>query len=386
MEITFSNLDKEYSKGKREYIGDIQPKFWYIKKIPGSGKVLVKRQHSESTGANKPKSKMFNHIGEYFGYQIAKKADIKSCPVDLVTLHDRKNRFSEKMLFYTACASHFLKNNGTYILPGEAVILDFCSDRSEEYKKTLAGFFSNEENTSYMPEYLEDNVDCVIASIVNETIKVEESMAKRKKEQITEDCSENISNAIDMIVYDCIFGNHDRHSGNWSMEIDPDNGRVTLYPLYDNEAVLGLRKTEAEVENILSSNNVDKEIEEKIFSRMGYGNKRSEISYKDMLEHLVKKYPEYAIPSIKKITSKVDEKFINELYDGVRGISTRGESAEELNYSDELPETYRQLGMRMFSNRRNYALDLLKRTKFSKRAHNEKAETNKRKNEELELV
>ena len=160
MEITFSNLDKEYSKGKREFVGDIQPKFWYIKKFPGSGKVLVKRQHSASLGANKPRSRMFNHIGEYFGHQIAEKAGIKSCPVDLVTLHDNKNRFSEKIQFYTACASHFLKKNGTYLMPGETIISELCNDRSEEYKKILSGFFTNGGNTVYIQDSLEDNVDC----------------------------------------------------------------------------------------------------------------------------------------------------------------------------------------------------------------------------------
>ena len=97
MEVSFKNLDKEFVKGKREYVGDIQPKFWYSKKYPDVGEVLVKRQYSQSFGNNKPKSRMFNHIGEYFGYKIAEKADINCCPVDLVTLHDRKNRFSDKI-------------------------------------------------------------------------------------------------------------------------------------------------------------------------------------------------------------------------------------------------------------------------------------------------
>ena len=342
MEITFKNLDKKYIKGKREFIGDIQPKFWYMKKAQASEKVLVKRQHSQSMGANKPKSRMFNHIGEYFGYKIAEKAGLNCCPVDLVTLHDKKNRFSDKILFYTACASHSLKKDESCIIPGEVVVSDFCNNRSNEYKMALTEFMDNHNNLGFInSEILENNVDFVIASIVNETINIEKNFGKRTSEEIANDCSENIKNAIEMIVYDCIFGNHDRHSGNWSMEIDADNGKATMYPMYDNEAVLGLRMTENEVQNILNSDNPNKEIDEKLCSRMGFGKESSKISYKKMLEHLVQKYPEYAIPSIQKITSRVDEEFIRDLYDGLNGISTRG----------------------TFRTRRNYTLDLLKRVK-----------------------
>ena len=364
MEITFKNLDKKYIKGKREFIGDIQPKFWYMKKAQASEKVLVKRQHSQSMGANKPKSRMFNHIGEYFGYKIAEKAGLNCCPVDLVTLHDKKNRFSDKILFYTACASHSLKKDESCIIPGEVVVSDFCNNRSNEYKMALTEFMDNHNNLGFInSEILENNVDFVIASIVNETINIEKNFGKRTSEEIANDCSENIKNAIEMIVYDCIFGNHDRHSGNWSMEIDADNGKATMYPMYDNEAVLGLRMTENEVQNILNSDNPNKEIDEKLCSRMGFGKESSKISYKKMLEHLVQKYPEYAIPSIQKITSRVDEEFIRDLYDGLNGISTRGDHADELTEKDELPEFYRKLGMITFRTRRNYTLDLLKRVK-----------------------
>ena len=364
MKITFKNLDKKYIKGKREFIGDIQPKFWYMKKAQASEKVLVKRQHSQSMGANKPKSRMFNHIGEYFGYKIAEKAGLNCCPVDLVTLHDKKNRFSDKILFYTACASHSLKKDESCIIPGEVVVSDFCNNRSNEYKMALAEFMDNHNNLGFInSEILENNVDFVIASIVNETINIEKNFGKRTSEEIANDCSENIKNAIEMIVYDCIFGNHDRHSGNWSMEIDADNGKATMYPMYDNEAVLGLRMTENEVQNILNSDNPNKEIDEKLCSRMGFGKESSKISYKKMLEHLVQKYPEYAIPSIQKITSRVDEEFIRDLYDGLNGISTRGDHADELTEKDELPEFYRKLGMITFRTRRNYTLDLLKRVK-----------------------
>ena len=96
MEIAFKNIDKDYVKGRKEFIGDIQPKFWYrsINSNNGnSGEILVKRQHHQIVEKNKPKSKLFNHIGEYFGHVIAEKAGLKSCPVELVTVHDTKNKY-----------------------------------------------------------------------------------------------------------------------------------------------------------------------------------------------------------------------------------------------------------------------------------------------------
>lgn len=362
MEITFKNLDKDYSKGLREYVGDIQPKFWYHGRRTGLGSVVVKRQSSEHISKNRPRSPMFNHVGEYFGYLLAEKAGVKACPVDLVTLHDHKNKYSPTIKLFTACASHNLKKPGTILMPGEIVLARLGYDGAADTMiSSIGGREGIYRDSIYVSSSEEDNVDLVIASIVRHTITSETNAGKRTSEEIQEDVKQNVQDAMDMIVFDCIFGNHDRHSGNWAMEEDDEIGRTTLYSAYDNEAVLGFRRSVAQISNVLENEKtMEEETNNILFSRMTPGKKDRRANYKDMLDYLVEKYPEYALPSILKITSRVDEKYVESLYDAMKGISQRGEDSGELSNTDELPDAYKYFGMEAFKARRNYALSLLR--------------------------
>lgn len=70
MNIIFKNIDDEYIKSRPEYMGDIQPKYWFRNK--GGNTILVKRKSSQTVNGQHKKSSMYNHFGEYFGYLIAR--------------------------------------------------------------------------------------------------------------------------------------------------------------------------------------------------------------------------------------------------------------------------------------------------------------------------
>ena len=44
---------------------------------------------------------------------------------------------------------------------------------------------------------------------------------------------------VDMVMFDCKFGNYDRGIENWLLYRDGKSKEIKLYPLFDNEAVLG---------------------------------------------------------------------------------------------------------------------------------------------------
>lgn len=395
MEITFKDLNKDYIKGPRELVGDIQPKFWYTGRQSGVGSVLVKRQSSERGGKNKPRSPMYNHIGEYFGYVLAERAGVKACPVDLVTLHDYKNKYSSTIKFFTACASHNIKKLGTSLIPGEVVISRLNFDDTiqlDSLMKRIAkrdGIYGDSGYTSIS----EDNVDLVIASIARETLETENRLGKKTSEEIKEDTIRNVQDAINMIVFDCIFGNHDRHSGNWSMEIDTEAGSSSLYSAYDNEAVLGLRRSVQQIESVLlNEKTMEQRTDEILFSRMNIGRRLIRPTYREMLEHLVQNYPDFTYPAISRIVTGVDEKFLESLYEDVKGISQRGDSAGELTLADELPEVYKDFGLEAFKARRKYALELLRTKPFKTNSQKESAigkitgDDSDENNKDLELV
>ena len=45
---------------------------------------------------------------------------------------------------------------------------------------------------------------------------------------------------IDMIMFDCRFGNYDRRIDNWMLYQDGQTGEIKMYPMFDNEAILGV--------------------------------------------------------------------------------------------------------------------------------------------------
>lgn len=376
MDIIFNNIDKKYIKSRPEYMGDIQPKFWFTSK---SDTILVKRQHSQKVVGQHQKSKMFNHYGEYFGYLLAKKADVNACPVDLITVHDTKNKYSKTQHLYTACGSmNALKPSQNMIL-GEGVVEAFELNHPEKFKEILStqSGIPNIQKRMTIEPY--DNVDIVLVSIVAKTIKYESKSGKCSNEQIKEDAKENLKSAIDMMVYDCMFGNNDRHSQNWAMCTDEETGRATMYPLYDNERVLGLSIPEADMKKAVASGDLDVKTEQSEFSRMGISPIHTGVSYKAVLEHLANNYPEYAIPTIKRITDNVTVQDIEELYDATKGITQRSEFSDELTSADELPEEYKTYGIALYTQRRTFARDLLEK-------HRNKDITTSRRGQDEELM
>lgn len=358
MEFTFNNIDGKYAKGRSERMGCIQPKFWFSS---NEGTILVKRQQGQKVSGQQQKSRMFNHFGEYFGYCLAQKSGVEACPVDLITLHDTRNKYSKTKYLYTACGSKKLLQPSQMMILGESVVSSFELNHNEKFKEII----SAEKPIVYSKRKLSldshDNIDVVLASIVAETIRYESKSGKLSEEQIREDVQENLKSAINMIVFDCIFGNNDRHSENWAMCIDLESGRIRQYPLYDNERVLGLSLTEAEIKGAVSAGDLDTKTEDSEFSRMGISPIHTGVSYKEVLKYLCANYQQYAIPAIKRITDSVTVQDIGDMYDEAKGITKRSECSNELTPADELPEEYKAYGLALYAQRRAFARDLLEK-------------------------
>ena len=153
---------------------------------------------------------------------------------------------------------------------------------------------------------------------------------------------------IQMIVYDCLYGNNDRHDENWSFIYNKDNGfpDINLYPLYDNERVLGLYENQNTIEKALTLNerDFDDYTTAMLFSKMRVpGEKKKNSTYKDVLGYLLEKYPETTSSEIAiNLWANSKEK--------VRRMS------EEC---DGLPQCYVDFGSRLYETRYDYAKDIL---------------------------
>lgn len=288
-------------------------------------------------------------------------ADVDACPVDLITLHDTKNKYSKSLQLYTACSSQRILTPFQHMILGENIFHRFVNNYPERFQEIISKRYDFPEREGYFAISVEDNIDVIIAAIIAQTVEFEKKAGMKTSSEIKQDVSKNMISAFDMFVYDCVFGNNDRHSQNWAMYTDEEEGAIRMYPLYDNERVLGLSKPEAEVKRDVNSDDLIEKIDKYALSRMGISPIHSGLSYKMVLEHLTQKYPEFAIPAIRKITNNVRVDFIEELYDSAKGIIERSEDRNELTENEELPEEYRIYGTTLYSERREFAKKLLER-------------------------
>ena len=152
---------------------------------------------------------------------------------------------------------------------------------------------------------------------------------------------------IEMIVYDCLYGNYDRHDENWSMHLQA-SGDIDLYPLYDNEKVLGLYENQNFIQDTLRDEEVEKKAEEKFFSRMHVpGEDKKNSTYKEMLEYLMNTYPQETREMLQKQLSRHTAESIR----------------KRLEECDGLPSVYVDFGTQMYTYRNAFAKELLERNK-----------------------
>lgn len=337
----FKNIDS-FVAGRFERMGMLKGKRWYTgmqKKAEGEDEfslVLFKPKRKEHGD-----KKVFcaNHYGEVVGYLLALGSRTSACKVELAHLscyyeniHKERNNGTPEPK--DGCISYSHLERGELLHHGKLVVDDYIREHpSQEYE--------------YRRNY-ENNIDICIAAIEEETRRFyQKSHIKRSEEYIETKVLENRRTAINMIVYDCLYGNNDRHDENWALVKDLDGRDISLYPLYDNERVLGLYENIRTIEASLENNSVENDSEKLLFSRMTVpGENGTSSSYKDVLGHLIATYSE---------TGELLEKHLK----GNPPMKLR----MYLESCEGLPRPYIDYGSRMYESRYNFAKELIKKNK-----------------------
>lgn len=337
----FKNIDS-FTAGRFERMGMLKGKRWYTgmqKNADGEGEfslVLFKPKRKEYGD-----KKVFcaNHYGEVVGYLLALGSRTSACKVELAHLscyyeniHKERNNGTPEPK--DGCISYSHLERGELLHHGKLVVDDYIREHpSQEYE--------------YRRNY-ENNIDICIAAIEEETRRFyQKSHIKRSEEYIETKVLENRRTAINMIVYDCLYGNNDRHDENWALVKDLDGRDISLYPLYDNERVLGLYENIRTIEASLENNSVENDSEKLLFSRMTVpGENGTSSSYKDVLAHLLATYSE---------TGELLEKHLK----GNPPMKLR----MYLESCEGLPRPYIDYGSRMYESRYNFAKELIKKNK-----------------------
>lgn len=229
------------------------------------------------------------HISEFLGYLLAKRSDFKVCDVELYksllssgkfalgTISHKEKSQNDKLLFPQTMIKEFLETQNINRDIYNGVDIDTVMD---------AAFFLINKNKRPYQEFLDFKQDFV-----------------------------------NMSVYDLKYMNPDRRIVNWFIREDMKNGQIDLYPMFDNEMILGFNEDLDEGE--LSEEELelkDSERNSAILIPKDVMQKKGESNYKDVMNYLLTKYPvqtQKALEQVNRVTSEELEEMLNSI-EGVR--------------------------------------------------------------------
>lgn len=258
-----------------------------------------------------------NHYGEYIGYRIAEKIGIPACKVDMAKRR-HVNKYSRKTSDIEGCISYIHKEARDTVISGMSILEEYRRDVLEPQGiKT----YSSSNN----------NIDIILSAV--------EWNLTKKSNLPNHRINEILKSIVEVVVFDCAFGNSDRSDENWGIlhrsNEEDKNKSIELYPIYDNERILGFMEREDVVRRLITDEReVSRYHNEELLSRIGYPPKNEKANYRDMINYLLDKYPEWARSGIDKVL-KFKEKDLDEI----------------LDECDELEDSYKQFSKMIFRER-----------------------------------
>lgn len=213
------------------------------------------------------------HIGELLGSIIARKIGFKVCEVELY-----KAPLSKPGKYDIGAISYVKKSKNDSIYWSKSIINGYIKKQGIKNQRdwvhdidtilnSMFGYFITEKHRPYQ-EYLDFKQDF-----------------------------------INMIIYDLKFMNPDRDETNWMLRENNETGEIDIYPLFDNSEILAFGKN-LNKNQTFSESEIEKIDEEYVVATITpEDNKKGEQDshYKDMLEHLLKKYPIQTTKSLEKV-------------------------------------------------------------------------------------
>lgn len=215
------------------------------------------------------------YFGEVIGSKIAQETIKNACTAELA----KKRRNCYREIYDNGVISYYYLSNRERTISMHCVLDEYFLDKNIGRKSLLRSKIT---------------IDTIIKAL--------NSFVLQKKNRPYRESQKLIQQYIDMVIFDCRFGNYDRNLDNWLLYENIDTKEISLYPLFDNEVVLGFSETSEKY-----CYTPIQIIEECKSQRMRYVVPNEQYPQCVFLEKIVKyllsNYPKETASAIKKVSS-----------------------------------------------------------------------------------
>lgn len=203
------------------------------------------------------------HLGEMLAWIIANKIGFKICDVELYKKPlMKKGKYDQGILSYVEKSEDDLLLNPAFLI--------------KDYLRSV--------NSKLMFEKGIYDIDTILNSIFHECLK--ESRPYQEFLDIKQEL-------INMIVFDFKFLNTDRMVNNWMLRKDTKSGILDMYPMFDNEEILGfdMNLEDGETFSREQIEKLNKQRKISVISPSDIGKAEDKVEYEEILRYLLRKYP-----------------------------------------------------------------------------------------------
>lgn len=250
--------------------------------------------------------------GEFIAHILQEKIGFPSCKVEMVKRNLVLPRSaSGKTAEVPGCISYMDLKEGETLVQTINVLAWYKREHPNEYVEImnpLGEHFEGDHEISIYNEKNNNNIELVIPAM--------ETYVKERCNATPEQIQQLRQDIINMVVFDCKFGNTDRNDENYGISISQDGFR--LYPTFDNEYILGFPEYVEEIKKF-SGARLQEHMDTDLTSRMGITSQVTKIGYQSMLTYLFTTFPEETKKAYENIM-KITEADLVEIMDECEGL------------------------------------------------------------------
>lgn len=228
------------------------------------------------------------HIGDFLASIIGEKVGFKVCDATLYKTLLPNGKFDIGILSYVS-----LSEDDFLILP-ETIIKEYLKSKNEKFSSLL-------------------DVETIFQSML---------YSVTKNNRPYEEFLDFKQDFINMVIYDSKFMIFDRSIDNWYFRKNKNSGAIDLYPMFDNEMILGFDQDLEDLEPNLITKEFVEEIDRQktieVLTPIDVMNGNRHADYHDIIKYLLRKYPKEtttAIAHVKEFTIQDLEKELDRIED-----------------------------------------------------------------------